>query len=336
MVNTDLSFEEFNYEKMKALLPEGFEPLPYVKIPGPKIEKLIKVVGFPSEEIAIKRMQEIRNHYPSDKYQVIPNNVETVIKDFALIIPASAQAFLAGSETIEVGNPPLISLTTYLPTLYRFFDKEEYEDNFFKKGELLISTFKRCKTEEIKDRKDIFENQNKVIIKDGNCSIEPVIGFDFETLILCTSLSQVNTKSDGSIYEYGFKINDTAAFFDILTRALVSKGIAVAEVLRGPCVYNNKLITLDATGSGLAEAFLTKSKQGVLDFGPTMQFILSNAQNQILMNKPTVFSKENEFRHVWKLVHPITRETVADDVTINDDGSIIVRVPELVQFCEHL
>ena len=81
---------------------------------------------------------------------------------------------------------------------------------------------------------------------------------------------------------------------------------------------------------------LDKSQKGFLDFNPTMQYILSNAQNEIMMNKPTDFAYENEYRFIWLLTLPIKKEYVSDDVTVNDDGSIVIRVPELVQFCERL
>lgn len=333
---TELSFEDFNYEKAKALLPEGYEPLPYISFESPKAEKLIKVIGYPSELAAQRRLQTLMHLYPSSHYQIFPNQVKVSVKDYALIIPESAQKYLGAAETVVSDNPPLVSLTDYMPFLYRFFDKEKYETSFFEKGELLLSTIARCKTAETKDRQDTHETQNKFIIKDGENTLETVIGFDFDTLLLCTSLSEVNRKADGSFYEYGFKINNIEAFFDVLTRALVSKGIKICDVVRGPCVYNDKLITLDATGSGLTESFLEKSKRGELDLSPTMQFISRQAQHHILMNKPTIFSAENEYRHVWILSQPIRRVDVTDDVTVNPDGSIIVRVPELVAFCERL
>ena len=54
------------------------------------------------------------------------------------------------------------------------------------------------------------------------------------------------------------------------------------------------------------------------------------------MNKPTNYAVESEYRNVWKLSKPIKQKEVSDDVVVNKDGSIIVRVPELVQFCERL
>ena len=334
--NAELSFEDFDYEKAKASLPEGYEPLPYIRFDNPKAEKLIKVIGYSSEIAAQRRVQELQRQYPSDQYQIVPNQVQVSVKDYALIIPESAQKYLGVSESVVTDNPPLVSLTNYMPFLYRFFDKEKYETSFFEKGELLLSTIARCKTVEAKERQDTHENQNIIVIKDGKNTTEIVMGFDLETLLLCTSLSRINKKEDGSVYEFGFKINNTEAFFDVLTRALVSKGINICEVVRGPCVYNDKLITLDATGLGLTESFLEKSKHGELDFAPIMQYIGAQARHHMLMNKPTIFSEENEYRHVWILSQPIRREDVTDDVIVNPDGSIIVRVPELIAYCQRL
>lgn len=331
-----LSFEDFDYDKARALLPEGYSPIPYVEFPVGGAQKLIKVAGYQSLEAAEKRLQELIKICPSDKYQIVPDEIQTTIKSFALIIPESAQKFLNENEPVAFDNPPIISSTQYSPIVYRFFNKKEYENRFFEKGELLISSFKRCKTKEVSDRQDKYENKNKFVIQDGSIKCETVLSFNTEALLLCTSLSQINWKDEGSADEFGFRINNTTAFFDILTRALVSKGISVSEVLRGPCIYSDKLITLDATGTGLIEEFIKKSEEKKLDFSPTIQFILEQAQNHILMNKPTVFAKENEYRHVWKLTKPIIKDDVSDDIIINPDGSIIINVPELIQFCERI
>ena len=37
-----------------------------------------------------------------------------------------------------------------------------------------------------------------------------------------------------------------------------------------------------------------------------------------------------------KIVGELDREEVTEDVTVNDDGSVVIRVPELIAFCERL
>ena len=330
---SDLSFEDFNYEKACAQLPEGYEPIPSLQFKTPTPEKLIKVAGYSSQEEAINRIHELQKLYPSNKYNIVPHNIS--INDFAIVVPVSCCKYLKKGESI-INDMPLISITTYEPFLYRFFDKKEFENNFFNNGELLISTIKRCQSKEIQNRQDVHETQNKIVLKDGKQIIDTVISYDYETLLLCTSLAQENLYNDKCVNEYGFKINKPSEFLDILTRALVTKGIKICEILRGPCVYNNKQITLDATGTNIINNFLNQKEQRIIDIGPTTQYISAQAQNHILMNKPTSYSSENEYRFIWKLSSQITKDSVADDVQINTDGSIIVRVPELVQFCERL
>ncbi len=334
MKKSALSFEEYDYEKARKMLPEGYEPLPNIAIPFSDQFKLIKVPGFFSEDDAQARVKELNAQCPSNKYQIVPHQVQVTVSEYAIIMPESAKAFLRENE--QIADSPIVTLTSYSPFLYRFLGKKEYEDSFFEKGELLISTFDRCKTAEVKDRRDKFENQNRFIITDGEYKTDTVLGIDFPSLLLCTSLSQESRQADGTPYEYGFKINNPDAFLDVLTRALVSKGVSVCEVVKGPCVYNNKLIELDASGTGITEDFLKDSKLGILNFSAPLEFIHNQAQIHMLMNKPTFFSHENEYRFVWKLARPIKREEVAEDVTVNDDGSIVVRVPELIAFCERL
>ena len=328
-----LSFEDFNYDKAKVLLPEGYEPLPYIEIKSLQPEKLIKVTGYLSHSDAVNRIQELNKIYPSNKYQIFPNGV--TINDYAVVMPECCKKYLKENEVL-INDKPLINISTYEPFIYRFFNKEEYVDRFFNNGELLISTFKRCQSIEIKNRQDKYENQNKIIIKDGEYTIEIVVGFNFETLLFCTSLAQENVYNNKCSIEFGFKINRPAEFLDVLTRALVTKGIKIYEILKGPCVYNNKQIELNATGSGFADKIISDNKKGIVDFGPTMEYISGHAQNHILMNKPTNYSFENEYRYIWKLISPITKDSVTDDIKINPDGSIIIQVPELIQFCERL
>ena len=330
---SDLSFEDFDYQKAKALLPERYEPIESLPIQIPAEQRLIKIIGYSSHEKAQSRMLEFQALCQSSKYEVIPYEIEPRVKSFAIIAPESCASYLRDGESLCSDDRSIISLTCYEPVLYRFFSKKKYEDAFFERGELLLSTYKRCKTGEVKDRQDKYEAQNKFVITDGQYRMESVIGFEFETLLLCASLSQENTKNDDA---YGFKINDPSAFSDMLTRALVSKGISVYELLKGPCVYNNKQISINATGTGFAEEFLKKSHAGTLDFSPMFRLICSQAQNHIMMNKPTAFASESEYRFIWKLSKPIRKEDVSDDVEVRKDGSIKVSIPELIQFCERI
>ncbi len=325
-----LAFKDFDFDKSKSKLPEGYEPLPYIEVPLPKTEKVLKVTGFKTLESAQSRLEELCRQYPSDKYQVRTNTLQAL--DYALIVPAAACQFLREGEEIEA--TPQVPFTSYMPPVYRFLGSKGYENDFFEDGELLISTFSRCRTAETKERQDIHENQNRFIIKDGEIKADLVLGFDFDTLLFCTSLAQVNRMNKGK--QYGFKIVNPDAFFDILTGTLFGKGIEINEVLRGPCVYTNKLITLDVTGTGVIKEFLDNAENNILDFSATTQIILNQRRVDILMNKPNCFAKESEYRYVWMLNKPIKQEDVASDVKVNADGSIIVRIPELVQFCEKL
>lgn len=341
MVNKDmeksaLSFEEYDYEKARSRLPEGFEPLPFITVPASVKEELIRISGFFSEDDARQRIIELNKQCPSNQYKIIPYKEQTTISEYAIIIPESAKKYLKEDEMILDQEPPIVTLTDYSPFLYRFLGEKRFEDGFFEKGELLISTFARCKTAEVKSRRDNNENTNRFVVQDGKDAIDAVLGYDFPSLLLCTSLSQVNLQADGTPYQYGFKIINPCMFLDILTRAFFAKGIIVREVVKGPCVYNNKKITINANGTGLISAFIEESKSGVLNFSPTISFIHEQAQNHILMNKPTRFSSENEYRFVWKLARSIKQEDVAEDVKVNEDGSIIIRVPELIPFCERL
>ena len=336
MDNSALSYETFNYEKARAQLPDGYEPLPFITIPTIKKEKLIRLSGFSSENDARDRIIELNAQYPSDQYKIVPHKGQTTISEYAIIVPESAKEYIKEDEMVLDQESPIVTLTDYSPILYRFLGEKRYEDSFFEKGELLISTFARCKTAEVKDRRDNNESTNRFIVKDGKEVIDAVLGYDFPSLLLCTSLSQENLQADGTPYQYGFKINNPGLFLDILTRAFFAKGIIVYEVLKGPCVYNNKKITINASGTGLIHSFIEQSKLGTLNFSPTISFIHEQAQNHILMNKPTNFSSENEYRFVWKLARPIRQEDVAKDVVVNEDGSIIIRVPELIPFCERL
>ena len=211
MNNTDLSFEPFDYEKVCKALAEGKKPLPDIMVPVSTQEKPIIVAGFLSEDEARERLEALNAQCPSNQYQIIQYQFQTTIPIYAIVVPELARAFLKENEKVTKNDSLTISYTSYSPFLYRFVGEKEHEDKFFESGELLISSFSRCKSAEVKERRDIAENQNRFIIRDGANEVDTVLELFCPALLLCTSLSKTGKRADGNYHEeYGFKILDHA------------------------------------------------------------------------------------------------------------------------------
>lgn len=99
-------------------------------------------------------------------------------------------------------------------------------------------------------------------------------------------------------------------------------GLPVVEVMHGPCVYNDKVIGIET------DYFLThidnRMQEGNFPNDELAQFIIDNAENDIIMNKPSSFAKENEYRFVWKLSGLLNAE------------KITIKNKKLSKYCERL
>ena len=304
-----------------ARLPDEYQEVEYIEyIPS----KIYCFRGFLSFEEAEKRISELQKQCPSISYSV-GAQIEQKIKEYIIEIPEEAIAFLSDNEKRKVypkPQPPL-KCEDFVPTVYRFIEKE-YVDKFFKSGNLKISNFTQCILLESKIRRDEKEGQGTSIAVEGNlrCKIGSCVGNN--ALLFCTSLSENNTLPDGTHYSEAIKIVNLNGFIDAVTKALIKCGYNVSVILKGPCIYNNRIIQREIHDQALSELTAEMENGSSFDFGKLVGLQQSISLNDLYFSKPLDKSVENEYRILWLL----DKEP--------KDEPLYIDVPEAIQYCQKI
>ncbi len=119
------------------------------------------------------------------------------------------------------------------------------------------------------------------------------------------------------------KITNVFGFISEITKTLTKAGYLSAEIVQGPCKYNDKVLQIN--GEGFLSNYISRLQaSGKFDGASLLSFIRDKAENDVLFTKPFSFEKEQEYRIVWKLVAPF-----------NGDNLIITK-PNLGKYCEPL
>lgn len=188
-IEKPLKFKEFNYEEARKLLPEEYEPLPY--LPGTvklKRQREICIHGFLSKEEAIQFGDRYRPLFPDYTYSLV--EIPGFTGRYELIAPYALSLFMPQDDriypTLRIKNTAYNN-SVIPPVLYRTIG-ENHVNDLFNKGELLISTINRCRILENDARRDKYELRNVVEIREGEKMARTEIRFDDTLLVLCTSL----------------------------------------------------------------------------------------------------------------------------------------------------
>lgn len=326
-----LAIKDFDYEERKKQVPEGCIPIESLPIPCSirHIPEIMKK-GFKTESQALKWCQKYHNKMPNLTFQ-IEKIIESILEvSYQVIIPLALIHLLDCDDQDTVTT--VIKDNKYRSggtpdILYREIGYE-YIDDFFKNGDILLSTFSRCKTLENEQRRDKYEIQNVIEIIEGSLRVETQIAFNVDSLLLCTSSIFPNGKNPSDF----IKIVDVAGFTSAFAKKLVQANINLVEVLQGFCVYNDKKLSYISNDNFIHD-LIKKSKKNKYPFSTIGNYILAKLEDDIYMNKPTYFDHENEYRFVFKLYTPIYIYD-SNIITMLDNGSMIIHAPELIQYCE--
>lgn len=304
-----------------ARLPDEFQEVEYIKyIPS----KTYCLGGFTSQEDAIKRVSELQKECPSVSYD-IGTKIEQKIAEYIIVFPEEAIAFLSENEKRSIfpqPQPPL-QCVEYTPTVYRFVSEKNVA-SFFETGNLKITTFSHCKKLESQTRRDSEEGQGTAIgiEEDLRCEIGSVV--DDNALMLCTSLSENNNLPDGTHYAAAIQINNIIGFVSAITEVLINNGYQVSTILKGPCIYNNRLIQRELHDQSLSELNAEMENSSSFDFGKLFALQSSISSGDLFFSKPVEKSVENEYRIIWLL-----------DSELKED-CIFIDVPEARQYCQKI
>ena len=314
-------FEEYDYDKRKGCLPEGYEPLEYINnICRHRDIKYIHVGWYKSEKEVLARIDSLHNVIPYIKFSIDKRLASPIAYKYGFFAPDIIYPYLLEGEDVTAA----VKRNQYniIPEfLYRQIKNDskngiKYVEEALNNGSLLISSFNKFKKLE-NERRDIYEQRNIVDIYNSNGkTIELDIEFDFDCLVLCTSLPSF---CDFQNKNEWIQINNVSEFIDELTSTLTKSGVEISEVLLGSCVYSDK--RLSKQNDELVDCFTKYSEK--IPFGELVKYINYSLADDILMNKPTDFIHEKEFRIVFKLSKKIEQSKLSGNVAKIKDGIII-------------
>lgn len=317
-----LRFKEYNPEEIKKQLPEGYSPLESLPVSVDfSRNATIKVHGFANAKEANDFMNYLSPQFISS-CKLTKGMKSAVEYEYQLIAPYQlAPLFSAHGYVCEVCVKNNLYGTSAIPNVvYRQLGEEKYVQDLFEKGSFQISTFKRCRVLESDLRRDKYELRNIVEIFDGSLKMEADVQFDDNLLLLCTSTSSEDLAQNKSGM---IKITNVFGFISEITKTLTEMGYLSAEIVQGPCKYNDKVIQIN--GEGFLSNFMSNlDTSGKFDGVSLFSFIRDKAENEVILTKPFSFEKEQEYRIVWKLVAPF------------DGNNLIITNPNLGKYCERL
>ena len=317
-----LRFKEYNPEEIKKQLPEGYSPLESLPVSVDfSRNTTIKVHGFANAKEANDFMNYLAPQFISS-CKLTKGMKSAVEYEYQLIAPYQlAPLFSVHGYVCEVCvKNKLYGISAIPNVVYRQLGEEKYVQDLFEKGSFQISTFKRCRVLESDLRRDKYELRNIVEIFDGSLKMEADVQFDDNLLLLCTSTSSEDLAQNKSGM---IKITNVFGFISEITKTLTEMGYLSAEIVQGPCKYNDKVIQIN--GEGYLSNFMSNlDASGKFDGPSLLSFIRDKAENEVIFTKPFSFEKEQEYRIVWKLVAPF------------DGNNLIITNPNLGKYCERL
>jgi len=303
---------------MPDKLPAGAVPVEYFEFGYEKSFSIRR----PAEEVSeLERIARDLRLNPSECIR--PSKVRIWDREYELVIKESQVAKLPVKyqHLAKEKSPPSFGLYE-VPVLYRFIPKE-YAESLFAKGELMISSFERCRKDEggCGDRHDKDEGKGTFAIEAGDCVAEFDVQVGGNPLMLCTSLN-VNAKHNQG--DACIEIFDLTTLINEITEGLLAKGLLIRRIQHGPCNYANRLFVRKSvkTGSGFPE-LIGGLINGAFDFEMCAKMPLEEVGNKHYFTKPVNFATEHEYRIVW------------DCDNVPADGCVIVTLKDPSAYCRY-
>ena len=294
-------------------LPEGYTPIEYIEY-HPKQEQLYTFGQFEKYKEALELAKQIdascgKNVCNINCFQV----PETVL--FGVVFPESVfekVSFLKKDDCFKHELPTNVIYNT--PILYRFIE-EQYVDEFFKTGNLKLTTFENCKKLEDDNRKDTKEGQSELYGYDGNIKMQIGYGVGSDAIMLCTSLCSEYKDDKGSVCTKYIEIFNVQGLLFAIADQLTKNGYAIKSILYGPCFYTKK----EFHGAAHSEAFREKlDKEQKIDWDEMMRIANTIGGNNMFFQKPVDKRSENEFRLLW----------IVDNLEKDKDIFVTIQHPE--------
>lgn len=270
-----------------------------------KMREPLYVLQMDSQEDAVKRINELRSHYPYGVWEAHATG-QFISQSAIMICPEGARVFMT-QEELDKSEPyeKPTNHTICSPTVCRFMN-EEYVDAFMNDGILMISTFNRCKLLEDSVRKDGNEGWGTISAVAGSMTIKTTLKVG-NPFMLCTSLS--NKYGDSKCYLEIFRLPELV---NAIGEQLYKQGYWVIDIFEGPCVYTDRQVFGTLRNTNIKEVMGENLKSVEDIFEAIGQVQGDLGPEKLYFQKPSIKSEETEYRAVWT-VHP---EPQVDSVVV--------------------
>lgn len=217
----------------------------------------------------------------------------------------------------KTASPPVPQWTLFPPIVYRYMD-QQYIDEFFATGRLMLSSFHRFKQHADEQREDSLEGQNLVVGRYQDRDVFTAqIKHGEDALVFCTSVRE----GDDLMRQFGcngyFRITDTHLFGRAVGKVLTG----FVRGLEGHCTYRDHHVIEKQLTASIAATFNIDPAAGPPE--EVVKTIMGVAGAQPYFSKRRQFSQQCEYRLLWLLDHDVR------DI-------LFVDCPEAIQFCEKI
>ena len=207
------------------------------------------------------------------------------------------------------------------PVVYRCL-KREYVDNFFKDGELRLSSFKKFRQHPNEKAKDGMEGILSVVgyHRPSNSHITGIQQAGWHSYILCGTAHNTKEKVNSFDTDAAIQIFDTTNFGIEIGKQIggLRKGI------EGFCIYNDGPIEFLLPDDALPHEILKEADKhaatGRDDLSHFTNGMETSQTNAVYFKKRPAFQHEMEYRWVW----------VTDN---REESEIIIKCPSARAFC---
>lgn len=202
-----------------------------------------------------------------------------------------------------------------IPPVIRYVERK-YVENFFRTGELRLTTYAQCQVHECDIRRDSNEGKTNFSLDLSNVGMG---GWGIQTVgwqsyILCASLCESKNLSERFKVDSYFRINDILGFFNAVSKKLV--GFEAGKI--GSCIYKDQ----NAFEKGLKFNGIPPSSNAATNSGGlAFERVGFEMSDEPYFIKSDLFAVEGEFRLIW---------SVSSDVI----EPIVLHCPEAIQFCD--
>lgn len=176
-------------------------------------------------------------------------------------------------------------ISPWAPLVWRFM-KDEYIEAFLERGELRLSSFKKCRTGEEIDESRRDPNEGRITLSSGNNALD--IETCNDALVLCFSLTPYAHNPHD--YKKCLIIQNLYQLIKNVTEALEEKGLKVIAVSHGPCCYSERWF-----GFSSCEYVSNETKYNTA----------KAMADKIWYVKDAAYRKEYEYRCIWCLSQKI-------------------------------